>query len=583
MKNTPLKEQNREKKHGNASIGRYIKIFAGVKMPWLILILAMATQITQYVYVVNIASITGSIVDASGNVETSRITDYVTSYAMFALMMIVTSLIQGIASEQVNLGLREKLWKKLMYIPQRVYDKDRGETLVSRITTDCNSASGFLTALLSGVGLVAGLIIYMRQMLSVSRNLTLYTMLLLPVSALIGWLYGKARYWIGKRTQGTLSEATTYLIERTQNLWLIKAASTETEEDQLGRQRFEEQYKADVKLGLLNIVYLALEKVLYILGIAIAFIGGGALVSKGILRTGQVVAFYMFTANITNTFANFISTFGSLKQCIGSLEKVIEVSELQPEDVDAGLRVTVPDADIALEDVTFGYTQEPVLQGLSCVIPKNKTTAIIGANGCGKTTLLKLLKRFYEPEAGGIYFGGTNIQKFSLHSWRKAFALVAQERPLMEGTIRENITYGCQRDVSQEELEQVAQMARVDRIVENLPDGFDSYVAPGGKNFSGGQRQCIAIARAIMHNPDYLLLDEATSNLDAKSERVVIDAMNNLMKGRTTIMIAHSLSGIRHADHVIVMKEGRVIASGSPEEIIHTSNEYRDFVMQQRA
>lgn len=238
-----------------------------------------------------------------------------------------------------------------------------------------------------------------------------------------------------------------------------------------------------------------------------------------------------------------------------------------------------PDQDITIEEVDFSYGDKPVLHKVSCTIPKHKKTAIVGANGSGKSTLFKLIDRLYEPDSGVIAFGGNDVQTYDLHEWRKAICLVAQDSPLMEGTIRENICYGCKRPISLEELVTVAKQARVYDFVSSLPDGFDTMVAPGGNNFSGGQRQCLAIARAIMNNPDYLLLDEATSNLDARSESMVMEALESLMQGRTTIIIAHSLSTIRNADHVIVLHEGRVENTGAPSEILQTTDNYLSKVM----
>ncbi len=575
-----MKKKNSSNK--NVSFNRFFKMFSGVKMPWIFLILAVASQVLLYYAISNLGILTGSILDAHGAIKTSKLINYLSSYLILTVAMIGSVLFNGFASERINMNLRNKIWKKLMYIPQKYYDKDSGESLVSRITTDCDFASTFFVTIISCSTTVFGIYIFARNMYKTNVKMTLFILLILPVTFISGWLFGKAKYWVGKKVQGTLSGATAYLIERTQNLRLIKASSTENLEYELGNQRFMDQYKADVKSGYLGVVYLFIEKALNIVGILIPFIIGGALVNEGVLRVGQVVAFYVFTNNVTANFSTLIQSFGTIKLSVGSLERVINTLEAEVEDADEGIRMAVPDADIRFENVEFGYGEKMILEDISCIIPKNKTTAIIGANGSGKTTLFKLLERFYEPSKGYIYFGDKAVNKFSRHSWRKAFAIVAQDRPLMEGTIRENIIYGCERELSEEEFQKIVELSRVSTFALKLPDEYDSYVAPCGNNLSGGQKQCIAIARAIAHNPDYLLLDEATSNLDTKSERNVTDALDNLMKNRTTLIIAHSLSAIRHADHVIVIKNGKVAASGAPEEIIKTSNDYRDFVMNQR-
>jgi ATP-binding cassette subfamily B protein AbcA/BmrA len=197
--------------------------------------------------------------------------------------------------------------------------------------------------------------------------------------------------------------------------------------------------------------------------------------------------------------------------------------------------------------------------------------------------MFKLMQRLYEPTEGQLQFGGEDAKNYRLSAWRKTFAVVAQDSPLMEGTIRENICYGCERNVSEEELVKVAKLARIYDFVAALPEGFETQVRSGGQNFSGGQRQCIAIARAMVCGCDYLLLDEATSNLDAKGERAVMEALDELMKGRTTVIIAHSLEAIRKADHIIVLRDGRVEASGSPKQVLENSNSYLNKVMQRRA
>ena len=227
--------------------------------------------------------------------------------------------------------------------------------------------------------------------------------------------------------------------------------------------------------------------------------------------------------------------------------------------------------------MAFSYDARTALQDVSFRIPKGRITAIIGSNGAGKSTVFKLLERMYDPAEGQIRFGDTDVRSFELTSWRQSFAIVSQDKPLLSGTVRENILYGVRRKVSDEELEHVAKLANIYDFLMATPGGFDAQVGVNGSNFSGGQRQCIAIARAMMRNPDYLLLDEATSNLDAKSEQMVSQALKNLMAGRTTVMIAHNYSAVRDADHIIVMKDGKVEAEGTPEELMQTNEYYRTF------
>ena len=239
--------------------------------------------------------------------------------------------------------------------------------------------------------------------------------------------------------------------------------------------------------------------------------------------------------------------------------------------------------DIIFDRVEFGYADEKVLRSFSACIPRGKVTAIVGKNGSGKSTMFKLLTRLYEPEDGTIRFGENDIAAYTLHSWRKKICLVAQGSPIMAGTIRDNICYGRDDEVSEEELLRVAKLARVYDFVKDLPDGFDAEVTAGGGNLSGGQKQCIAIARAMLTGADYLLLDESTSNLDVKREKDVMDALLELMKDRTTVIIGHTLSAIRNADYVIVLNNGEIEAEGTPAEILKQTDNYLEKMMNRKS
>lgn len=568
----------------NVSMVRMLKAIWGIKLPWLHLILYVAATIGTMLGSLLMAGATGDMVDAGGNIASATLISFSAGYIVIGAGSTLSTIFSGLAGERINVSLRERMWKKLMYIPQKYYDADGGETLVSRITTDCDYASSLLITLIGIVTSLFSLFGYITSMLATNAQLTLAIFVVIPLSVIVGILFGKAKYALGQKTQAALSDTTYYLIERTRNLPLIKISNMSAAENQRGKAAFDTQCKMEIRAGYLSVIYQAIDTALSVAGILLTFILGASLVNQGLMTTGDVIAFYAISSSVTLSFANLINDCGTVRHAVGSMSRVAEVMEAESENTSKGLDLDVPNEDIRFENVTFGYNAEtPVLENLSCVIPKNKITAIIGANGSGKTTLFKLLERMYTPGQGMLYFGSANAADFSLTGWRKAFGLVSQDRPVLEGTLRENITYGCEREISDDELWEVARMANLDELIKSLPDGFETKVAPGGRNFSGGQCQCIAIARAIMHNPDYLLLDEATSNLDVKSEKAVTSAIRSLMEGRTTIIIAHNLSAIRHADNVLVLKDGRIAAAGSPADILKISEDYREFVTSQQA
>lgn len=560
----------------------YLWALRGIRIPWIFLLLIFACSMVSTYAGLTISFFTGDMVDARGDVPTAELIRFSVSYALLAIATSASLVFASYASEKINLGLRTKLWRKIMYTSQRSYDSDGGEALVSRVTTDCDYASKLLTTIVDMASLAVSIGIYVTRMYRLNVQLANAMLLLIPISALCGWVYAKLKFIIAQKTQTMLARTTTYLVERTRSLTLIKTAGTQQEEIVNGLHHFNEQYKMQLKTGLMDIAYVALQRLYSILSILIPFVLGAKLVNDHVIRAGIVIVFYSIAGSVGTEATNIINSVGTIRQANGALARVINVLRLPDERKAGGRSMDEPDQDITIEEVDFSYGDKQVLDRVSCTIPKNKTTAIVGANGSGKSTLFKLIDRLYEPDKGIIAFGAANAQDYDLHAWRKAICLVAQDSPLMEGTIRDNICYGCQRPISQEELVKVAKQARVYDFVSKLPDGFDTHVAPGGTNLSGGQRQCVAIARAIMNNPDYLLLDEATSNLDAKSERMVMEALESLMQGRTTIIIAHSLATIKGADHVIVLHEGRVETDGAPSQILQTTDSYLSKVMNRR-
>ncbi len=565
-----------------ASFREYLGIFKGIKLPWLFIILIFAATIGSTMAGLSVSFFTGDMVDANGDVPTAQLVSFALGYLAMAACSAGSVIFQGIASERINLGLRRKLWRKIIYTRQSCYDKDGGEMLISRVTTDCDFASKLLTTIVGFLSIAVSLYMYIFQMYGLSVKIANYVMLLVPASILIGWGYAKLKFLIAQKTQAMLAGSTAYLAERTRNLSMVKISNTQEQEIRLGEQKFQEQYVMQIKTGLMNAFYTSLQTLYSIISVVIPFAVGAGLVAKNVLTVGDVIAFYAIAGAVGTYFTNVIDSVGAIRQANGALARVINTMKLPDEQVEEGRDLDEPDADLHFVDVRFGYGEEDVLKQVTCQIPKHKVTAIIGSNGSGKTTLFKLTERLYDPRGGEVRFGATDAKEYNLHAWRKAFGMVAQGSPLLEGTIRENICYGCERMVSEEELVKVAKETGVYEFVSKLPDGFETLVAPGGENFSGGQRQCIAIARAMMCSPDYLLLDEATSNLDAKSERAVIDGLERLMRGRTTVVIAHSLAAIRHADHVIVLKDGKVNASGRPEEILAETDNYLIQVMNRK-
>lgn len=557
---------------------QYVGIFHGIRIPWIMLLLVLLASMVESLLFVRQTTLTADIIDGTQQaIDYAKLVKFVSVTAGKAVISILVILLGGWVYQRINLGVRNKLWSKLMRLPTRYYDGESGDALVSRVTTDASQSYVYFRVAVDLITAVYAAVVSYRQMAKYSPVLSRYILLLIPVLLIMAWLFGKLNFIAGQKGQTTFSKTLGYLVEKTRNLRLVKAARMEYREQQRGKELFHKQFRAGLWAIFGNSSSVLLIEILSCAATAITFLLGRSLVFGGEISVGKLLGFYTISNMMIVRIIQLLMLYGTLKHGNGQMEKIAQILDA-PEEKQEGVEFDVGDQDIVAEHIDFSYGDRPVLKDVHFTIPKGKVTAIIGSNGAGKSTMFKLLERMYDPDRGHIRFGQTDVKKFNIRSWRESFAIVSQDKPLLSGTVRDNILYGTRRNVSEEELVRVAKQANVYDFVMDTPGGFDAQVGMGGGNFSGGQRQCIAIARAMMRNPDYLLLDEATSNLDARSEQVVSQALTNLMKGRTTVMIAHNYSATKAADHIVVMKDGRVEAEGSPAELLETNAYYRAFV-----
>ena len=564
-------------------IKRYQNIFRGVRIPWVMLAVLLILNIIESHVFLEQTTLTADIIDASQKaINANQLVRFIVVLLVNSALSISINYINGWTDQKLSYGVRNKLWNKLMHLPTRYYDQESGDTLVSRVTTDSDHSATYFNIAIKFVSTVYASAVAVRQMYRYSPQLTFYMLIAMPILLTIAALVGKLSFTANKKAQVAFADALGYLVERTRNLRLIKAARMEHAEQQAGKKWFDRQFQVSLLSTTVNSLTAALIPIFSGVGIVVSFVMGGRLVQEGVITVGKLVGFYTLSGLLSAHMLTFLQLYASLKEANGRLDKVAELLET-PDEKQEGIEFDVADADLVAENVSFSYSDAPTLNGVNFRIPKGQITAIVGPNGAGKSTMFKLLERMYDPDIGTLRFGNDDIRKYDLASWRGSFAIVSQDKPLLSGTVRENILYGVRRKVEEEELIHVAKLANIYDFVMATPGGFDAPVGMGGSNFSGGQRQCIAIARAMMRNPDYLLLDEATSNLDAKSEQLVSQALANLMKGRTTVMIAHNYSATRDATHIVVMKDGKVEAEGSPEEMLASNEYYRTFACKSSA
>ncbi|QHJ96119.1 Multidrug resistance ABC transporter ATP-binding/permease protein BmrA [Bacillus subtilis] len=513
-----------------------------------------------------------------------------TQIGLIALVFFVQAGLSAYATYALNYngqkiisGLRELLWKKLIKLPVSYFDTNASGETVSRVTNDTmvvkelitTHISGFITGIISVIGSLTILFI-------MNWKLTLLVLVVVPLATLILVPIGRKMFSISRETQDETARFTGLLNQILPEIRLVKASNAEDVEYGRGKTGISSLFKLGVREAKVQSLVGPLIS-LVLMAALVAVIGyGGMQVSSGELTAGALVAFILYLFQIIMPMGQITTFFTQLQKSIGATERMIEILAEEEEDTVTGKQIENAHLPIQLDRVSFGYKPDQlILKEVSAVIEAGKVTAIVGPSGGGKTTLFKLLERFYSPTAGTIRLGDEPVDTYSLESWREHIGYVSQESPLMSGTIRENICYGLERDVTDAEIEKAAEMAYALNFIKELPNQFDTEVGERGIMLSGGQRQRIAIARALLRNPSILMLDEATSSLDSQSEKSVQQALEVLMEGRTTIVIAHRLSTVVDADQLLFVEKGEITGRGTHHELMASHGLYRDFAEQQ--
>ncbi|MEK3807432.1 ABC transporter ATP-binding protein [Bacillus sp. FSL H8-0547] len=484
--------------------------------------------------------------------------------------------------QHVVAKLRERLWKKHIHLPVSFYDHHKTGEMISRMTNDTAILKGLITDHITNffTGIIAiigsfGILLYLDW------QMTLIMLALIPLSIMILLPLGRRMYKVSKGLQDETARFTSLLSEVLSHVRLVKSSNAEKKEYESGKEGAFRLFSfglSEAKIHALIgplISFVIMSLLVIILGY------GGLRVQSGAISSGDLVAFILYLFQIVIPMTQFTAFFTQLQKAMGASERMIEILGEEEESLSAGKEVKSIAKPIIFHEVDFAYKNDPILTKVAMEIEPGKTTAIVGPSGSGKTTLFSLMERYYKPTGGAILLGEDGIEEFSLQSWREQIGYVPQESPITSGTVKENICYGLTRDPKDDEIVRAAEMAYAHQFIEEFPEGYHTQVGERGVKLSGGQRQRIGIARALLRDPKLLLLDEATSSLDSHSEIVVQKALGNLMKGRTTLVIAHRLSTVIDADKIIFLDKGKVTGSGTHEQLLESHAMYREFAVQQ--
>lgn len=494
-----------------------------------------------------------------------------------ALLSFAQFMLMAYAGNRVVMDMRARLFAHLQRLPVAFFDRTRSGDLASRLSNDVTLLQHTLTEdivrfVSNSVTLVGGIV------LAVVIDWRLTGVVVGLLALMLGLLLfcGLRLRRLTGASLDALSDAMGAMTEVLSNVRLVKAFAREAHEDERVMAKLRRVFQLAMRSSRFEAVVNALAGVGFLAVLLGVIWYGGRSVLMGHLSAGTILGFLMTLTIIGGPMASLAELYARLQRAAGAADRLFAILDDAPEAPDSSDAVPFPEGPGAIEvrNIRFAYEPDrPVLRELSLFIPPGRVTALVGASGSGKTTLTALLYRFYEPQSGEIRIDGTPITRIARRALREHIGLVPQEPILFNATIRENIRYG-RLDATDAEVEAAARAANVEEFVTALPKQYETVIGERGVTLSGGQRQRIAIARAVLKDPRVLILDEATSALDNRSERLVREALERLMRGRTTIVIAHRLTTIRHAHQIAVMDEGRIVERGTHDALMDASGPY---------
>ena len=562
-------------------LGRY-RIFL-----WLSLALAFMTVALQ----LYIPKLTGEVVDfmiGAGRVQFAGVIGIIIKIAVSAMLAGLGQWLMNLCNNKMTYDvvrdIRNDAFHKIEQLPLSYIDSHPYGEIESRVIADADQfADGLLmgfTQLFTGVITILGTLCFM---LSINIGITIAVVALTPLSFLVAGYISTHTYTMFRKQAEIRGKQTGLINEMVEGQKVVKAFNRRKEVvrefDGINEELKETSLRAIFFSSITNPATRFVNSLVY----AVVGVTGALAAITGHLTVGQLTAFLSYASQYAKPFNEISGVVTELQNAIACAGRVLDLIEEEPQVPDSG-QAKAPehfDGRVELQKVDFSYTEgQELIRDFNLQVKPGQKIAIVGPTGCGKTTLINLLMRFYDVKGGAILVDGTDVREITRHSLRSGYGMVLQETWLKSGTIRENITMG-NPDITEEEMIRIAKTCHIDSFIRRLPKGYDTVVSENGEDFSQGQRQLLCIARVMMSRPSMLILDEATSSIDTRTELKIQDAFNKMMEGKTSFIVAHRLSTIRHADCILVMKEGRIIEQGTHDSLMKEKGFYYDLYQSQ--
>lgn len=576
-----------EGKQTYGSWSAFFRMIRQINLPWPMIALAFICEMGYNHLLLALPTTTTALM--SGSLDPQALRDAVVYYISYGTVLFVDFWFMGVARNMAIRNARNKVWSGMVRIRADYYDRHAPAELTSAVTNDLEAAVGSLVSFI--ISIIPACYYIVAAMGTIGKYdflLTLSVLLLLPVK----WIYMVVvSRWMYRAEAGVYSRIgvlTAYLAERVRNLSLIKHYTNEEAELENGTAASQDLFRANMERTKVNCANTGISTGITLLQNLVTVFFGVLLLQSGRIDITQWVAFFLFATQINSRFAEMISYWQSLKSAQGMAARVVEIMEAPKEqseqEAKAAAMAPVSKGAVAVEfrNLSFAYGEKQALKNVSFSVPAGTVTGIVGLCGSGKSTLLNLLERFYETENGCLLLDNTETSKESLSDLRSRFSYVQQDAGVFSGTVREILTYGIRREISDQELTEAAKSVGSWEFIQKLPGTLDTRVAADGMSLSGGQRQRLVLAREFLRGADILLLDEPTSALDARTAQAVEETIFRMFRGKTILMVTHDMSLLRGMDQIVVMQDGRVKGIGSYQGLLESCPLFRDMVQTQK-